>query len=76
MFRVNYLPPEQMPSHQRDFPREPQRVEMAGREGSRLLGLFVACYLAAIFVVICLVGVFADGSPNLASASAEATTER
>ena len=76
MFRVNYLPPEQMRSHQRDFPREPQRVEMAGREGSRLLGLFVACYLAAIFVAIGLVGVFADGSPNIASASVEATTER
>ena len=33
MFRINYLPPEQMPSHQRDFPRESQRVEIAGLEG-------------------------------------------
>jgi hypothetical protein len=76
MLRVNYLPREQMPSHQRDFPREPQRVEMAGLEGSRLLGLLVACYLAAIFVVIGLVGVFADGGPNIASAAVGATTER
>ena len=73
---VNYLPPEQMPSHQRDFPRDLQCAEMAGVEGSRLLGLFVACYLIAIFVAIGLVGVFADGSPNVASASVGATTER
>ena len=76
MFRVNYLPPEQMPSHQRDFPREPQRGEMAGLEGSRLLGLLVACYLAAIFVVIGLVGVFAYGGTVVTSASIAATTER
>jgi hypothetical protein len=75
VFRVNYLPPEQMPSHQRDFPREPQRGEMAGLEGSRLLGLWVACYLAAIFVAIGLVGVFVDGDPNIASASVGAITE-
>ena len=36
VLRINYLPPEQMPSHQRDFPRT-QRVEIAGLEGSRLL---------------------------------------
>ena len=73
--RVNYLPPEQMPSHQRDFPRDPQRAELAGLEGSRLLGLFVACYLAAIFVAIGLVGVFTGDRP-ITSASVGATTER
>jgi hypothetical protein len=76
VFRVNYLPPEQMPSHQRDFPREGQRGEMTGLEGSRLLGLLVACYLAAIFVAIGLVGAFADGGTNVTSASIAATTER
>ena len=74
--RVNYLPPDQMPSHQRDFPRDPQRAEMAGLEGSRLLGLLVACYLAAIFVAVGLVGAFADGGTNVTSASIAATTER
>jgi len=76
VLHVNYLPPEQMPSHQRDFPREQQRVEMAGLEGSRLLGLLVACYLTAIFAAIGLIGVFVDGSPNIASASVGATKER
>ena len=76
MFRVNYLPPEQMPSHQRDFPREGQRGEMTGLEGSRLLGLLVACYLAAIFAAIGLVSVFAGGARTITSASSAATTER
>ena len=76
MYRINHLPPEQMPSHQRDFPRDPQRAEMAGLEGSRLLGLFVACYLAAIFVAIGLVGVLTGDRPTIASASLGATTER
>jgi hypothetical protein len=75
VLRINYLPPEQMPSHQRDFPRT-QRVEIAGLEGSRLLRLLVACYLAAIFVVIGLVGVFAYGGTVVTSASIAATTER
>jgi hypothetical protein len=34
MFRINYSPPEQMPSHQRDFPRQAQAI--SGVEGSRL----------------------------------------
>jgi hypothetical protein len=45
-------------------------------KGSRLLGLLVACYLAAIFVAIDLVGAFADGGTNATSASIAATTER
>ena len=62
MYRVNYLPPEQMPSHQRDFPREGQHIEMAGLDGSRRLGLLVLCYLVAIFAGIGLVGIFADNA--------------
>ena len=62
MYRVNYLPPEQMPSHQRDFPREGQHIEMADLDGSHRLGLLVLCYLVAIFAGIGLVGIFADNA--------------
>jgi len=55
MFRVNYFPPEQIP-------REDQHVEMAGMQGSRLLGLLVLCYLVAIFAGIGLVGALADNA--------------
>jgi len=58
------------------FSARTQHAEMAGLAGSRLLHLLVACYLAAIVVVIGLVGVFADGGPNIACASVGATTER
>ena len=61
MFRVHYLPPDQMPSHQRDFPREGQHIEIA-RDGSRRLGLLILCYLVAIFAGIGLVGTFADNA--------------
>ena len=46
MYRINYLPPEQMPAHQRDFPREGQAISTA--DGSRMLGLMVAWYLVAM----------------------------
>ena len=70
MLLINYLPPEQMPSHQRDFPRESRRVEIAGPEGSRLLGLWVVCYLLAIFAAIGVVGSFANGATPTASVGA------
>lgn len=56
MLRVNYLPPEQMPAHQRDFPRQGQRVDMPTAEGSRGLGLMVLGYLVAMMGGIILLG--------------------
>jgi hypothetical protein len=47
MLRVNYLRPEQMPPHQRDFPRR-ELSELPGA-GSRALAMMVALYLVAAF---------------------------
>ena len=56
MYRINYLPPEQMPPHQRDFPPRPQPEELPGAAGSRTLALMVALYLVAMFAGILLLG--------------------
>src|SRR4030095_6173574 len=48
MLRVNYLAPEQMPTHQRDFPRNDQVVEMPRTDGSHQLALLVIMYLLAL----------------------------
>ena len=53
MLRVNYMRPEQMPPHQRDFPRREQS-ELPGAAGSRALALMVAWYLVAMFAGILL----------------------
>ena len=45
--------PEQMPSHQRDFPR---REEPELPSGSGGLGLMVVCYLIAMFAGVLLLG--------------------
>jgi hypothetical protein len=56
MYRINYLRPEQMPPHQRDFPPRPQPEELPGAAGSRALALMVAGYLVAMFAGILLLG--------------------
>jgi hypothetical protein len=56
MFRINYLRPEQMPPHQRDFPRREQLEELPGTAGSPALALMVAGYLVAMFAGILLLG--------------------
>ena len=56
MFRINYLRPEQMPPHQRDFPHREQLEELPGAAGSPALALMVALYLVAMFAGILLLG--------------------
>jgi hypothetical protein len=69
MFPVNYLPPEQMPSHQRDFPRTNEIARRA--DGSQELGLLVILYLVAMLGGIVLLGLFTTTTgPSMTSASA------
>ena len=71
MFRVNYLRPEQMPPHQRDFPRREQLEELSGAAGSQGLALMVAWYVVAMFAGILLLGLLtASDSPRTTSAAA------
>jgi hypothetical protein len=67
MFPVNYLPPEQKPSHQRDFPRSNEVVRRA--DGSHELGLLVILYLVAMLGGIFLLG-HLTATPSMTSASA------
>ena len=67
MYRVNYLPPEQMPSHQRDFPREGQAISTA--DGSRPLGTMVVGYLVAMLGGILLLGYLTAPAPNTSIAT-------
>ena len=77
MFRVNYLPPEQMPAHQRDFPHRPQLDELPGAVESRGLGLLVACYLVAMIGGIILLGYLAvPVAPNTSTAAIGVTLSR
>jgi hypothetical protein len=63
LFRINYLPPDRLPSHQRDFPR--QRPSTVGQfAGSYLLGLLVAGYLVILFVAIGLLGAMGTTLPT------------
>jgi hypothetical protein len=79
MLRVNYLHPEQMPTHQRDFPRrerdELRRADQLRRANdSRGLALMVAGYLVALFAGILLLGYLtAPDLPNSTTAAASAT---
>jgi hypothetical protein len=74
MFRINYLRPEQMPPHQRDFPHREQLEELPGAAGSPALALMVALYLVAMFAGILLLGYLtASESPRATSAAAGAT---
>ncbi len=74
MFRVNYLRPEQMPPHQRDFPRRDQLPELPGAAGSRALVLMVALYLVAMFAgVLVLRYLTASERPSTINAAAGAT---
>jgi hypothetical protein len=69
MLRVNYVRPEQMPSHQRDFPRR-EEPELPSAVDSGGLGLMVACYLIAMFIGILLLGCLtAPRPPDTASAA-------
>ena len=70
MLRVNYLRPEQMPAHQRDFPRRGQLDELPGTSGSRTLAMMVAGYLVAMFAGIALLGYLT--APTLPSAATAA----
>jgi hypothetical protein len=72
MFRINYLRPEQMPPHQRDFPHREQLEELPGAAGSPALALMEA--LLAMFAGILLLGYLtASESPRATSAAAGAT---
>ena len=73
MLRVNYLRPEQMPSHQRDFPRR-EEPELPGTSGSGGLGLMVACYLIAMLAGILLLGYLT--APKLPDTAAVAQLRR
>jgi len=55
MLQVTSLRPDQIPQHQRDFPRR-QQPELPGSSGSRGLALMVACYLISMFAGILLLG--------------------
>lgn len=63
MFRVNYLRPERMPSHQRDYPRNERPEEPRALGGSGQLALMVAGYLLALLVAILLLGILTPTSP-------------
>jgi hypothetical protein len=56
MLRVNYLPPEQMPTHHRDFPRRYQSARNQRGSDSYGLMLMVCGYLVALFAGILLLG--------------------
>jgi hypothetical protein len=74
MLHVNYLPPEQIPHQQRDFPRTEQ-TELRDFSGSHGLALLVAGYLIAMFAGIVLLGHLT--APTLPGASmATAVEER
>jgi hypothetical protein len=73
MLRVNYVRPEQMPSHQRDFPRR-EEPELPSAGGSGGLGPMVACYLIAMFAGILLLGYLT--APRLPNTSAIAQLDR
>jgi hypothetical protein len=79
MYRVNYRPPEALPSHQRDFPPRPpseriqQRREPAGRDGSGRLALMVALYLLALYLGLAGLVRFTPGTePNVVTAEIKA----
>ena len=77
MFRVNYLPPEQMPAHQRDFPHRPQLEEFPDAADSRGLGFLVAWYLVSMIGGIILLGYLtASPAPNTSTAAIGATLSR
>jgi hypothetical protein len=77
MFRVNYLPPEQMPAHQRDFPHRLQLEELPDAADSRGLGFLVAWYLVAMIGGIILLGYLtASPAPNTNTAAIGATLSR
>ena len=69
MFRVNYVRPEQMPSHQRDFPRR-EEPELPAISGSAGLCLMVACYLIAMFAGVLLLGYLTASRPPDTAATA------
>jgi hypothetical protein len=69
MFRINYMRPEEMPPHQRDFPRREQLEEISGTTGSRTLLLMVAWYLVAMFAGTLLLGHLTALAPNTATAT-------
>jgi hypothetical protein len=70
MFRVNYLRPEQMPSHQRDFPRRELPDGASSAAGSHSLALFVASYLVAMCMGILLLGYLTSPVQQHASTAA------
>lgn len=77
MFPINYLRPEQMPPHQRDFPRREQLEELPGAAGSQALPLMVVGYLVAMFAGILLLGhLTAPVAPNTARATIGVTPNK
>jgi hypothetical protein len=56
MLRVNYLPPERMPSHQRDFPPREPHERLFGHRLPHSLALMVASYFIAMGVGVLLLG--------------------
>ena len=76
MLRVNYLRPEQMASHQRDFPRREAFEALTSASGSQSLALMVAGYLVAMFVGILLLGYLAAPVANSTTASLGVTLNK
>jgi len=64
MFRINYLRPERMPSHQRDFPHRERPTEPIALQGSGELWLMVGGYLLAVLVGILLLGALTPTLPQ------------
>lgn len=57
MFRVNYRPPEEMPSHHRDFPTSATSKDVArSADGSGQLVLLVTGYLLALIFGVAVLG--------------------
>jgi hypothetical protein len=73
MLRINYMRPEQMPPHQRDFPRR-ERSELPGAAGSRGLAMMVAWYLVAMFAGILLLGYLTASEPPSTTTAAMGAT--
>jgi hypothetical protein len=74
MLRVNDLPPEQMPTHHRDFPRQAQPEIVVRTSDSHGLLLLVCGYLVALFAGILLLGhLTASPHPTAATMAASAT---
>jgi hypothetical protein len=73
MYRINYVRPEEMPPHQRDFPRREQLEEMPGTAGSQALALMVGWYIVAMFAGILLLAYLTAPRPPISATAASSS---